>query len=845
MGVEINEMVDGIITSRVFDNLTSGKFGFNFNTDKIDGMTVSLYQDTAQAVSVKFDADGTILCRRDDGWYEISDAGRIKTGEDINFSLDLAPDRNTNYFNVRVGNKIVATALYNDSFNYIDRMVVSVPKDANASIGALEVTDSEGSIQMPRRQEASPEIFLPMVIESARAMYLTGDAEPRESSLCYITGGENLVLDSKNTSIGVDLGSVHTVNAIRITGAADIIRPADNTQYTLYKSDDNREWIRVKGFTFNHFTENGVSVALFEVTGVKTRYLKVTSSASTDMFAIADVRAEVRIVRQWKMAGYAMYLPDDTNPVFGTMNRELYDKFVIIRNGDSVGINFGLNSRVEAVELVGSGLSALDASAFELYYSTNNAKYIRIENVILSRDIREGKEVYRLTFEDTVCGYLKLHAVADMSVQLSDLYGGLCAYSGVEVESGDTINYYTGSARGAEGDFHTLPDGTLVMIYTGFPGAHGDNEDTVLKSTESTDGGYTWGDSRITLQKREGKLNIMCASYHYMANGDLALLYIEKDTEEIAHVYLRRSKDFGKSWGEPICITQAPIGYSIVSSAVNGLHISTENGGRFIVAINYNYRDSDVWGSPRAVSYVAYSDDDGYTWKKSATYVVLPSSAIEPVVAELNNGNLIMTLRTRGEGKIYQTISTDKGVTWAQPVAVEGVVTPSSTNAVLTIPSTGDTLLAWNNAFGMGNGPRDPLTFAISSDSGLTYKNVRDIIGGPAGWPCIRFYGRAVMLQYTGGTSVKVTDIAELYHTRAGSATVNDLPRAATPNAIYSNGWLTGVTSDMMFSLDGGESWKFCGGTSVCLGSVSTSILIKDIGTAATAPSDIQVVNIK
>ena len=57
------------------------------------------------------------------------------------------------------------------------------------------------------------------------------------------------------------------------------------------------------------------------------------------------------------------------------------------------------------------------------------------------------------------------------------------------------------------------------------------------------------------------------------------------------------------------------------------------------------------------------------------------------------------------------------------------------------------------------------------------------------------------------------------------------LPHFAEPDSSF-----------MKYSLDRGETWFFCGGTSVQIGDVDGSVMIKDIGTATTAPSSVQVI---
>ena len=191
---------------------------------------------------------------------------------------------------------------------------------------------------------------------------------------------------------------------------------------------------------------------------------------------------------------------------------------------------------------------------------------------------------------------------------------------------------------------------------------------------------------------------------------------------------------------------------------------------------------------------------------------------------------------------IGNPISTDNGVTWSQPVAVEGMDSPSSTNVVRTIPATGDILLVWNNQpwnAADQNGTRNPLTMSVTADNGLTYHNYRNLCEWGASWPNIYFYGRNIFIQTSNRNTT--LDVAMLYHTISGVKTVADLPKAATPSATYADGWLKGVSTTMCYSTDNGATWKFCGGSSVQIGEVS-SLMVKNVGTHETAPSDTQLV---
>ena len=99
--------------------------------------------------------------------------------------------------------------------------------------------------------------------------------------------------------------------------------------------------------------------------------------------------------------------------------------------------------------------------------------------------------------------------------------------------------------------------------------------------------------------------------------------------------------------------------------------------------------------------------------------------AMEPNVEELDDGRLIMVMRSQ-LGAVFISYSQDKGQTWSKP-QTSGLRAPESCNTLRKIPGTNDLLLVWNNSeYDMGFvthlGRRNPLTAVISQDCGQTWK---------------------------------------------------------------------------------------------------------------------------
>jgi sialidase-1 len=94
----------------------------------------------------------------------------------------------------------------------------------------------------------------------------------------------------------------------------------------------------------------------------------------------------------------------------------------------------------------------------------------------------------------------------------------------------------------------------------------------------------------------------------------------------------------------------------------------------------------------------------------------------------------MMIIRTQ-VGRIATAISKDGCDHWGEPSQLP-VKAPEAPATIRRIPATGDLVLVWNNRFvpGAGHGgERRPLTAAVSSDEGKTWKYVRDLANDISG----------------------------------------------------------------------------------------------------------------
>jgi hypothetical protein len=307
--------------------------------------------------------------------------------------------------------------------------------------------------------------------------------------------------------------------------------------------------------------------------------------------------------------------------------------------------------------------------------------------------------------------------------------------------------------RNSEGDFVQLRDGRVLFVYTHFTGGRSDHATAHLASRESSDGGRTWSDESNVVVANEGGMNIMSVSLLRLHSGDIGLFYLRKNSLADCRLLMRRSSDEGVTWSDAVVCTN-PVAYYVVN---NDRVVQLESGRIVVPAALHREHRKGYLAPADALCFL--SDDDGRTWRPSATVLPpIPNSKTghqEPGLSPLPDGRLWMYTRT-DQGVQYQSFSKDGGNTWsdAEPTTIHSPVAPAT---VEPIPVTERLLMVWNDHSAIGaelKGKRTPLTVGVSDDGGVTWPRRTVIEDAPDGWYCytaMAFVDDAVLLGYCAG----------------------------------------------------------------------------------------------
>lgn len=317
---------------------------------------------------------------------------------------------------------------------------------------------------------------------------------------------------------------------------------------------------------------------------------------------------------------------------------------------------------------------------------------------------------------------------------------------GLPLRSGDAfqVDVYPATAdnpRYSEGSVMVLRDNSLLYATTEFIGAGADHATARIVARSSADGGRTWGPQRV-LQENIGRQNSMSVTLRRLPPGadeaPLGMFFLVKNGPRDLKAWLRISRDDARTFGEGILIT-AGDGYHVL----NNDRLTLTRGGRLVCPVSFS-PDLEKDGHFRCKCFL--SDDGGHSWFESPDIIDQPKrGAMEPEVVELADGRLLMIIRTQ-TGRIATSLSSDGGLHWSAPDALP-VDSPESPATIRTVPATGDLLLVWNQS----PNQRTPLTAAVSSDEGRTWRHVRQIETDPQhryAYTSVLFHKDRVLLSY-------------------------------------------------------------------------------------------------
>ena len=278
--------------------------------------------------------------------------------------------------------------------------------------------------------------------------------------------------------------------------------------------------------------------------------------------------------------------------------------------------------------------------------------------------------------------------------------------------------------RYTEGSIIRLNDSSLLYAVTQFVGSGSDFSQAQIVARRSSNGGRTWSEPRV-LQESTGQMNVMSVTLRRLNRPDeatIAMFYLQKNSFDDLRVYVRFSHDEAESFGKPIRVTTDP-GYHVM----NNDRVTQLSSGRLLVPVAST---ADVHRVNHFISCCWLSDDRGRTWRKGKGQMDQPKrGAMEPEVIELRDGRVLMIARTQ-LGFIATSYSEDGGDTWSKPNRLSAIEAPEAPATLRRIPATGDLLLIWNNSYTPGvdhGGKRTPLTAAVSSDEGRTWRNIRNL----------------------------------------------------------------------------------------------------------------------
>ena len=285
----------------------------------------------------------------------------------------------------------------------------------------------------------------------------------------------------------------------------------------------------------------------------------------------------------------------------------------------------------------------------------------------------------------------------------------------------------------------TTNKGTLLGVYDVRYNSSVDLQEHVdVGLSRSTDGGKTWekmrlplkfgefgglpsaqngvGDPSILVDTKTNTVWVVAAWTHGMGNQRAWWSsHPGMDMNHTAQLVMAKSTDDGKTWSEPINVTEQvkdPSWYFLLQGPGRGI---TMMDGTLVFPIQF----IDSTRIPNAG--IMYSKDSGKTWK---IHNYARTNTTEAQVAEVEPGVLMLNMRDNRGGSRAVAITKDLGKTWTEHESSRKALQESVCMASLISVKAGDNVL--NKDLLIFSNPnttkgRHDITIKISLDGGVTW----------------------------------------------------------------------------------------------------------------------------
>lgn len=268
-----------------------------------------------------------------------------------------------------------------------------------------------------------------------------------------------------------------------------------------------------------------------------------------------------------------------------------------------------------------------------------------------------------------------------------------------------------------------MPNTISVVAKKSYDNGETWSETSIMVAEGSDATGETYGDAAIVMDRETG--NLLC-----VFAGDNGLWY--STSYDKINVYTSLSEDNGDTWSTPKLISSQIYQSGWYGAfAASGRALQLRDGRiMFVVAA----RPTSTWGGA-LYSYACYSDDFGETWTVSSDAAC--TWADEAKVVELENGNIIMSIRNRDQGYRLMAISEDRGATWTDASANSDLKDPACNGEVIRYSWEKDGKTRLLHTLPYSSTTREDVSIYVSYDEGDSWGNRKLLTDGYSAYSSI------------------------------------------------------------------------------------------------------------